>query len=46
MLWDHDRIWVYRNDRDPPPGPRYRPIRPPLYNMSNFQCYWSWPKWQ
>jgi rhamnogalacturonan endolyase len=46
MLWDHDRIWIYRNDRDPPAGPRYRPTRPPLYNMSNFQCYWSRPKWQ
>ena len=46
MLWDHDRIWIYKSDRDPPSGPRYRPVRPPLYNMSNFQCYWSRPKWE
>ncbi len=45
MLWDHDRIWIYKSDRDPPGGPRYHPLRPPLYNMSNFQCYWSRPGW-
>jgi hypothetical protein len=45
MLWDHDRIWIYHNEKDPPQGLRYRPTRPPLYNMSNFQCYWSRPAW-
>ena len=45
MLWDHGRIWLYHTDRDPPAGPAYRPIRPPLWNMSNFQSYWSLPRW-
>ncbi len=45
MLWDYDRIWIYHSDRDPPAGPRYCPERPPLYNMSNFQAYWSRPRW-
>jgi len=46
MVWDHDRIWIYHSDAEPPAGPRYRPQRPPLWNMSNFQSYWSWPRWQ
>ena len=45
MLWDHDRIWIYKSDRDSVSGGKYRPIRPPLYNMSNFQCYWSRSNW-
>lgn len=46
MLWDYERIWIYHTDADPPAGPTYRPIRPPLYNMSNFQSYWSRPRWE
>jgi len=46
MLWDRDRIWIYHTDRDAPSGRRYRPVRPPLWNMSNFQSYWSWPRWE
>ncbi len=46
MLWDHGRIWIYHTDRDGPGGRRYRPLRPPLYNMSNFQSYWSRPRWE
>lgn len=45
MLWDHDRIWIYKTDRDSASGGKYRPVRPPLYNMSNFQSYWSQPRW-
>ncbi len=45
MLWDQQRIWIYHNDRDPAEGGKYRPVRPPLYNMSNFQSYWSRPRW-
>jgi len=46
MLWDYDRIWIYHTDAEPPAGPRYRPVRPPLWNMSNFQSYWSRPRWE
>jgi hypothetical protein len=48
-LWDRDRIWIYHCDREPAPradGKRYRPARPPLWNMSNFQSYWSRPRWE
>jgi len=45
MLWDRDRIWIYHNEDDPPKGLKYRPIRPPLHNMSNFQSYYSRPNW-
>jgi len=46
MLWDYERIWIYHADADPPAGARYRPVRPPLWNASNFQAYWSRPRWQ
>ena len=46
MLWDYERIWIYHSDAEPPGGARYRPVRPPLHNMSNFQSYWSRPRWQ
>ena len=46
MLWDRERIWLYHTDRDAPPGRTYRPLRPPLWNMSNFQSYWSRPRWE
>ena len=46
MLWDHGRIWIYHTDATAPPGPTYRPQRPPLWNTSNFQCYWSRPAWE
>lgn len=45
MVWDHYRICLYHTDQDAPTGPAYRPMRPPLYNMSNFQSYWSRPHW-
>ncbi len=46
MTWDYERIWIYHADAEPPSGRTYRPVRPPLYNMSNFQSYWSWPRWE
>lgn len=46
MVWDYERIWIYHTDRDAPSGRRYRPIRPPLFNLSNFQSYWSRPRWE
>jgi hypothetical protein len=43
MLWDHDRIWIYHSDADADRSKLLRRERPPLYNMSNFQSYWSRP---
>ena len=45
MVWDYDRICIYHVDRDAV-SPDYRPLRPPLCNMSNFQSYWSRPAWK
>ncbi|MBN1807959.1 MAG: hypothetical protein JW909_02750 [Planctomycetes bacterium] len=46
MVWDYDRIWIYHTDAAVQAGRKYRPKRPPLYNMSNFQSYWSLPNWE
>jgi rhamnogalacturonan endolyase len=45
LAWDHQAMVLYRSEAAPPGPPFYRPIRPPLYNWSNFQCYWSRPRW-
>ncbi|HTL52449.1 MAG TPA: hypothetical protein VL860_07745 [Planctomycetota bacterium] len=44
MLWDHDRIWIYHSDWKGRKSSLPRRERPPLYNMSNFQSYYSRPK--
>ncbi len=44
MLWDHDRIWFYHSDKKVSKPKRMQRVRPPLYNMSNFQSYYSLPK--
>ena len=43
MLWDHERIWLYHSDAEADPARLMKRERPPLYNMSNFQSYWSRP---
>ena len=45
LVWDHDAIALYRSGAKLKAGPSYRPQRPPLYNWSNFQSYWSRPRW-
>jgi hypothetical protein len=44
MLWDHDRICLYHSDKKPRKNKLLKRVRPPLYNMSNFQSYYSLPK--
>ena len=44
MVWDQERIWIYHTDKEPVKK-GYTPVRPHLWNMSNFQCYYSQPKW-
>lgn len=43
MLWDHERIWLYHSNAEADPARLMKRERPPLYNMSNFQSYWSRP---
>ncbi len=43
ILWDYERIWIYHSDTEPDQDKMLKRKRPPLYNMSNFQAYWSLP---
>ena len=45
IVWDTESIWIYTQD-NPFKGARiYAPIRPPLYNESNYSPIVSWPAW-
>ncbi len=44
LLWDHDRMWIYHSDAEVDQDRLLKRERPPLYNSSNFQAYWSRPK--
>jgi rhamnogalacturonan endolyase len=46
LTWDTQSIWIYRADAPLPGGRRYRPIRPPLYNESNYMAQTSLPNWE
>jgi len=46
LTWDPEAIWIYRADAPLPSGPRYRPIRPPLWNESNYMAHVSRPHWE
>jgi rhamnogalacturonan endolyase len=41
LTWDHDSIWVYKPDPLPARSPETYPVRPPLYNDSNYRGQWS-----
>lgn len=46
IVWDTDAIWIYTQDA-PFNGTRiYAPVRPPLYNESNYGPVVSWPAWK
>jgi rhamnogalacturonan endolyase len=45
VVWDHQRIFIYTQDR-PFAGPRiYSPLRQPLWNASNYRAEVSLPHW-
>lgn len=46
LTWDTESIWVYRADTPLPDGPRYRPIRLPHWNESNYMAHVSLPHWE
>ncbi|MCY3019000.1 MAG: hypothetical protein NTW87_08230 [Planctomycetota bacterium] len=43
ITWDHERMWIYHSNADCDPSRLPKRTRPPLYNMSNFQSYYSLP---
>lgn len=46
IVWDMESIWIYTQDK-PFKGERiYDPVRPPLYNESNYATSFSWPLWK
>jgi hypothetical protein len=45
LTWDLESIWIYGADSPLPNGPRYRPIRPPHWNESNYMAHVSLPHW-
>ncbi|HDQ43890.1 MAG TPA: hypothetical protein ENN17_00125 [bacterium] len=38
VVWDPHEIWIYTQEDNPLDGDLYRPVRNPLYNMSNYQA--------
>ncbi|MGD0089357.1 MAG: hypothetical protein ABSE73_05495 [Planctomycetota bacterium] len=44
LTWDHERLWIYHSNAGRSPSGLPKRTRPPLYNMSNFQCYYSLPE--
>ncbi len=46
VTWDTESIWIYRADAPLPSGKRYRPVRPPHYNESNYMAQVSLPHWE
>ncbi|NLS77703.1 MAG: hypothetical protein GXY76_10630 [Chloroflexi bacterium] len=45
IVWDKQSIWIYHSDAKLPAGKRYRPIRPPRWNESNYMAQISLPNW-
>jgi hypothetical protein len=45
LTWDTDSLWIYRAGADLPDGPRYRPIRSPSWNESNYMGHVLLPHW-
>jgi hypothetical protein len=46
VTWDTEAIWIYQADAPLPAGRRYRPLRMPLYNESNYMARISLPNWE
>ncbi|HXG63055.1 MAG TPA: hypothetical protein VNO22_16910 [Planctomycetota bacterium] len=46
ILWDPSRVWVYTQDRPPPGGKLYAPIRNATSNDSNYRAHVSLPAWK
>lgn len=46
IVWDTESIWIYTQDRPFKGTHIYAPVRPPLYNESNYAPVVSWPAWK
>jgi hypothetical protein len=44
LTWDYDSIWVYKPSPLPARSQQSYPVRPPLYNDSNYRGQWSLPR--
>ena len=45
VVWDASELWVYTQADNPKPGRLYKPVRNPLFNVSNYQATVSLPGW-
>jgi hypothetical protein len=45
IVWDLESICIYTQDRPFTGNQVYKPVRPPLYNESNYATSFSWPGW-
>ncbi|HAM08814.1 MAG: hypothetical protein A2X05_14920 [Bacteroidetes bacterium GWE2_41_25] len=43
IVWDTESIWIYTQDRPFTGSKVYKPVRPSLYNESNYATVFSWP---
>ena len=46
IVWDTQSIWIYTQDRPFKGDKIYKPVRPALYNESNYATCFSWPGWK
>jgi hypothetical protein len=45
IVWDPFELWVYTQADSPKAGPLYRPVRNPVFNVSNYGAMQSLPGW-
>jgi hypothetical protein len=46
VLYDRDRMHIYRSSEKLKGGKQYVPDKTPLHNWSNFMAHYSFPRWQ
>ena len=46
IVWDLKSMWIYTQGLPFTGTKVYKPVRPPLYNESNYATVFSWPAWR
>jgi len=46
IVWDLESMWIYTQGLPFTGTKVYKPVRPPLYNESNYATVFSWPAWR